>query len=165
MSDVDIIACAQLLFLLTLANGAPVLGKRFLGDRLASPIDAGLCFPDGARLLGHSKTVRGVVLALVATTSGAPLVGLSWRVGALVGAGAMLGDLFSSFVKRRLRMEPSARATGLDQIPESLLPLLVIKEAMRLGLMEITLVAGGSLIGEIVLSRCLYRWSIRERPY
>ena len=32
---------------------------------------------------------------------------------------AMVGDLLSSFVKRRLKFQPSSRATGLDQIPES----------------------------------------------
>lgn len=109
--------------------------------------------------------MRGVVLALLATTAGAPLVGLSLQIGALVGISSMLGDLLSSFVKRRLRMEPSARATGLDQIPESLLPLLVVREAMRLGPGEIAFVTGAFLIGEIALSRCLYRMHIRERPY
>jgi hypothetical protein len=37
---------------------------------------------------------------------------------------AMLGDLFSGFVKRRLGMGPSDKALGLDYVPESLLPLL-----------------------------------------
>ena len=161
----DLVACAQLLVLLTLANGAPVIGKRILGDRAACPLDAGIVLADGAPLFGRSKTVRGIVLALVAATAGAPLLGLSWRIGVLVGISAMLGDLVSSFVKRRLRMEPSTRATGLDQIPESLLPLLVTKEALRLGPAEIGFVTAAFLIGEIVLSRWLYWLRIRERPY
>src|SRR5262245_45390103 len=37
---------------------------------------------------------------------------------------AMTGDLISSFVKRRMGLAPSDRVTGVDQIPESVLPLL-----------------------------------------
>jgi hypothetical protein len=49
---------------------------------------------------------------------------LGWTIGVVVGSMAMLGDLFSSFVKRRLNLPPSSRATFLDQVPESLFPLL-----------------------------------------
>jgi CDP-2,3-bis-(O-geranylgeranyl)-sn-glycerol synthase len=165
MSDMDIVVCAQLLVLLVLANGAPVIGKRLLGDRWACPIDAGLKLPDGAPLLGGSKTVRGVALALAATTAGAPLLGLTWQVGALVGVAAMLGDMLSSFLKRRLHMEPSSRATGLDQIPEALLPALASQEVLRLGLAEVVSVTAAFAIGDILLSRLLFRLRIRERPY
>jgi CDP-2,3-bis-(O-geranylgeranyl)-sn-glycerol synthase len=45
----------------------------------------------------------------VATTAVAPLIGLSWKVGALVALTAMLGDLFSSFLKRRMGLAPNAK--------------------------------------------------------
>ena len=50
------------------------------------------------------------------------MIGLDWRIGALVAAMAMLGDLFSSFLKRRMGLAPSRQAIGLDQIPESCFP-------------------------------------------
>lgn len=161
----DVAVCAQLLALLTLANGAPVIAKRILGERFAFPVDGGLILPDGARLFGRSKTVRGILLAVVVTTAGASLVGLDWRIGALIGAAAMVGDLFSSFVKRRLRMAPSSRATGLDQIPEALLPLVVCSGPLALTFLEIAVVVAIFMIGEVILSRFLFYLRVRDRPY
>jgi len=43
---------------------------------------------------------------------------VGWRVGTLVATFAMAGDLFSSFVKRRLHLASSRMAIGLDHIPE-----------------------------------------------
>src|SRR5258707_15129173 len=64
----------QLLILLTLANGTPVIAKKVFGDRLAWPLDGGLGFIDGRPLLGRSKTLRGIVLAVLAAGArGAPL--------------------------------------------------------------------------------------------
>src|SRR4029434_508345 len=66
---------------------------------------------------------RGIVSSFMATALAALLMGFQWEVGALVAGGAVAGDLFSSFVKRRLGFAPSSMAIGLDQIPESLFPL------------------------------------------
>ena len=101
VDGMNVVAAFQLLVLLTPANGTPVIAKRLLGDRFAVSLDGGLVLPDGAPLFGRSKTVRGIVLAVLVTAAGAPLVVLDWRIGAIVGATAMLGDLVSSFVKRR----------------------------------------------------------------
>jgi hypothetical protein len=82
----------QLLTLLVLANGTPVVAKKILGERLAYPLDGGVEFVDGRPLLGRSKTIRGVVLAVLVTTAGAPLIGLEWIVGFLVGSLAMISS-------------------------------------------------------------------------
>ena len=74
----------QLLILLAVANTAPLLGKRSLGDRLAWPLDGGLAFFDGRPLFGASKTLRGIVLSLLAAAAAGALVGLDWRIGVLV---------------------------------------------------------------------------------
>ena len=37
----------ELLILLAVANGTPVIAKRILGDRLARPLDGGALFFDG----------------------------------------------------------------------------------------------------------------------
>jgi CDP-2,3-bis-(O-geranylgeranyl)-sn-glycerol synthase len=110
---------ARLVLLLAIANGAPVLAKKLLGNLCAAPLDGGMSFFDGRPLFGTSKTLRGIVLSVLATPLGAPLVGLDWKVGTMTATGAMAGDLFSSFVKRRLSLPPSSMAIGLDQIPDA----------------------------------------------
>jgi CDP-archaeol synthase len=158
-------AILQLLVLLTLANGTPVIARRILGDWLAYPLDGGARFLDDRPLFGSSKTIRGVVLAVIVTSLGAPLLGLGASVGLLVSSLSMLGDLVSSFVKRRFALAPSSRATGLDQVPEALFPLLACQIALPLTALDIAVTVAIFFLGEVVLSRLLYRLRIRDRPY
>lgn len=72
----DALAILRSLILLTLANGAPVVAKKAFGRRLAAPLDGGVRFFDRRPLLGPSKTVRGVLAAILASAAGAPLLGL-----------------------------------------------------------------------------------------
>lgn len=155
----------QLLVLLMLANGTPLIAKKVLGERYSRPLDGNLTFADGRPVFGRSKTIRGIVLAVLVTTAGAALMGLGWRTGLLVGAFAMAGDLFSSFCKRRLGMPSSSRASGLDQVPESLLPLLACRDLLALTAVDIALCVVIFVIGEVVLSRLLYAFRLRDRPY
>jgi CDP-2,3-bis-(O-geranylgeranyl)-sn-glycerol synthase len=159
------ILVVQLLILITLANGTPVIAQKLLGKVLDQPLDSGALFLDGRPLFGSSKTVRGIVLSILTTTGFAPIVGLEWTIGLMVAISAMAGDLLSSFTKRRLALAPSSRATGLDQIPESLFPALACRQALALTTLEITFVIGIFFVGEIVLSRLLFRWHVRNRPY
>lgn len=159
------LAILQLLTLLTLANGSPVVTKWMLGSYLAQPLDGNIKFFDGRPLLGSSKTIRGVVASIVVTSASAPLLGLNVKIGFAVGAVAMAGDLLSSFLKRRLGLSPSSRATGLDQIPESLFPLLACRHALSLTAIDITAATVVFFVGEVVLSRVLFRLRLRDRPY
>ena len=159
------IALLQLLLLIGIANGAPVVAKKLLDGIASGPLDTGALFFDGRPVFGRSKTLRGLVAALAATTAAAPLMGLRPALGAMVGATAMAGDLFSSFVKRRLGRAPSSRATGLDQIPEALLPLLAASMAMPLTAADIAVGVAVFFVGEVVLSRLFYRLGLRDRPY
>jgi CDP-2,3-bis-(O-geranylgeranyl)-sn-glycerol synthase len=156
---------ALLLFLLLVANGTPVLLKRFLGDRGARPIDGGRRFRDGRPLLGRSKTWRGLVGAIVATSIVAWAIGSGAWLGALVAVTAHLGDMASSFSKRRLGIASSGQALGIDQIPESLLPALAAAWPLGLGVVEIALVVVLFFVGELALSRLLFRLRIRDEPY
>jgi len=155
----------RLLFLLIVANGAPIFGKRLLGAAFARPVDGGARFFDGRPLLGAAKTWRGLVLAVVATAICAPLVGLPASLGARLGVWAMAGDLFSSFVKRRLGLPASSRAPGLDQIPEALIPLLAIASPAALGAEEIVIVTALFFFGSRALSRVMFDLRVRERPF
>jgi CDP-diglyceride synthetase len=155
----------QAMILLALANGAPVIAKKIFGRSFALPLDGGLTFFDGRALFGPSKTIRGVVLSVLVTAAGAPLIGLDFGVGMIAAAAAMAGDLCSSFLKRRFNFPPSSQALGLDQLPESLLPLLVCRTALSLTAADIALGVGIFFVGELVLSRILYRAHLRDEPY
>ena len=155
----------QLWLLLTLANGTPVIAKKVFGDFLAWPVDGGSRFVDGRALFGPSKTIRGIVLSIVITSGFAPILGVPWNIGAVVGTMAMGGDLFSSFLKRRLNLAPSAMAIGLDQVPESLFPLLACRISLGLSLVDIIIGVAAFFVGAVLLSRVLYRLGLRDLPY
>jgi CDP-2,3-bis-(O-geranylgeranyl)-sn-glycerol synthase len=55
-------AIGQLLFLLMLANGTPVIVKKILRARYSYPLDCDLIFADGRPVLGGSKMIRGSCL-------------------------------------------------------------------------------------------------------
>jgi CDP-2,3-bis-(O-geranylgeranyl)-sn-glycerol synthase len=136
-----------------------------LRHHLSFPLDGGVEFVDGRPLFGKSKTIRGIVLAILLSALAAPALGLSWQIGAVIGSTAMAGDLFSSYLKRRLNLPASSRATGLDQIPESLFPLLVCRSALVLSTLDIAIGVAVFFLGEVALSRLLYQAHIRDRPY
>ncbi len=161
----QLIAIAQVMAVIVAANGAPVLAKKVLGARWAWPLDGGALLFDGRPVFGTSKTLRGVVLAVAAGGLAGPLVGLDVALGAQIAALAMAGDLMSSFLKRRLNRPPSSQALGLDQVPESLLPLWWAASAQGYGAAGVLLGVVVFFVGELLVSRVLFRLHIRDRPY
>jgi len=155
----------ELLVLLFLANGAPVIARNVLGERFAWPVDGGIRFIDGKPLFGASKTLRGLLFSVVFTALGAWSMGLGWVVGFVVAVASMAGDLFSSFIKRRFDVQVSGRATGLDQIPESLFPALACQRMLDLDVTEISAVVVLFFVGDVVLSPVFHKLRIRKRPY
>lgn len=142
-----------------------MLAKRLLGGRCNRPIDGGWRLPDGRPLLGASKTWRGLVSGVALTAIVGAALGFGAVFGALFGAASLAGDLLSSFLKRRLGIASSGRATGLDQIPEALLPLLYARAALDLGLADLALLTLGFLVGSLVLSWLAFRIGLRDQPY
>jgi hypothetical protein len=159
------VALTQVLILLALANGSPVIAKRIFGENYAAPVDGNARFVDGQPLVGPSKTIRGVGVSLVATALGAMLLGLQFWLGLLVASTAMAGDLFSSFLKRRLRLPSSSKVTGLDQIPESLFPLLACQPLLSLTALDIAVACAIFFAGQVVLSRLFFWLRLRDHPY
>jgi CDP-2,3-bis-(O-geranylgeranyl)-sn-glycerol synthase len=155
----------ELFVLLIIANGTPILLEKALGARFNRPLDGGLILRDGRRLLGDSGTIRGVAGAVLATAGVASLLGHGARVGALIGLFSMAGDAASSFIKRRLGLKPGDKSTGLDQIPESLLPLVVVSDRYGLGWLDVTAMVSIFTVFDMVASRVLYRLNIRRRPH
>jgi CDP-2,3-bis-(O-geranylgeranyl)-sn-glycerol synthase len=157
---------AQFLLLILCANGAPILARKLLKQTyFARAIDAGNLFVDNRPLLGPSKTWRGLLASLLLTTLLAPAVGLNMIDGIICASLAMLGDIFSSFVKRRLKIACSDMAIGLDQIPESLLPLTYAHFQYQLPMSHVLAGIIIFLLLELLLSRILYRAGIRKKPY
>ena len=93
-----------LMILLVVANGTAVGAKKLLGATFARPLDGGALFVDGQAHIRTVENHRGIVASVLVTAICAALMGLGWEVGTLVATFAMAGDLFSSFVKRRLHL-------------------------------------------------------------
>ena len=113
----DIAKALYFIFPAYCANAVPVI---FGGGR---PIDAGRTFIDGKPILGSHKTVRGFFAGLIVGTlvgfvqnAVYPLYQSNLLVGFVLSLGALIGDLFDSFVKRRLGFPPGASFPILDQL-------------------------------------------------
>ncbi len=104
-------------------------------------------------------------MSVCASSFIAPLFDFSYLNGALFGFLAMSGDLSASFTKRRLDYIESSRFRVLDILPESLLPLIILREGLALGFIEIILTVTLFFVFEVLLSPLLFRLHIRKRPY
>jgi CDP-2,3-bis-(O-geranylgeranyl)-sn-glycerol synthase len=100
------------------ANAAAVF------SRGRTPIDLGIKFFDGRRVLGKSKTIRGFILGVlcgvvVGVAQGfigtQVLMANRIALAFLLSAGAMTGDLVGSFLKRRLNIPAGGAVPFLDQ--------------------------------------------------
>jgi CDP-2,3-bis-(O-geranylgeranyl)-sn-glycerol synthase len=166
MDSTSALLAAKAMLLLMVANGLPILLNVWLRDRAALPIDGGIRLGrDGQPLFGSHKTWRGLVAAIMGTAAAAVVLGLPAITGAWVGLWAMAGDVLSSFLKRRLARDSGDQALGLDQIPESLLPLLAVRSELGFGLGEVAALVALFLVLELLLSRVLFAWNIREHPW
>ena len=161
----DPVTLLKVLVLITVANAAPVVAGKLLGSRFDAALDGGAQFFDARPLFGASKTIRGVIVSVAATGIAAELLGFDWTLGAALAAAAMVGDLATSFVKRRLAMPIHGRATGLDQVPEAALPLLVLQGRLGLGLVDIGVLGGLFAAVALLGSRALFQLGVKDRPY
>ncbi len=155
----------QVLLLLLTANGIPVLARDLFGSKFSKPIDCGVTAYDNRPLFGYSKTWRGLLTSVFFTGLIAPLFNISLSVGVLFAVFVMLGDLISSFIKRRLGFVESSRYRIIDVIPESALPILVLQYQLELTMLESIVCIIFFFILEVVLSPILYFLKIRKRPY
>lgn len=151
----DLRTVAELILLLVIANATPLLVGVLAGSRLDTAIDGNRRFADGRPLFGPAKTFRGVGSSVTATAIVAPLFGLTFLQGAAFGLLSMLGDLLSSFTKRRLGIAASRSAPLLDQLPETLLPLWVLQPALGPTAMEILAAVAVFIVIDLLLSHLL----------
>jgi CDP-2,3-bis-(O-geranylgeranyl)-sn-glycerol synthase len=161
----NVVVEADLLVLLLVANGSPVGLRMLLGKRWRQPLDAGRRLTDDQPIFGPSKTLAGLAVALVSTSLCAIPIGLGFWVGLSIAIFAMLGDLLSSFIKRRLARPPGTMTLGLDQVPESLLPLLVCKPLLGLSWVQVLLVTLAFIAADLLISQLMYRLGIGNHPH
>ncbi|MGC8614548.1 MAG: CDP-2,3-bis-(O-geranylgeranyl)-sn-glycerol synthase [Thermoprotei archaeon] len=98
------------------ANGSPVLirGKR--------PIDFGQNAHDGKRVFGDGKTWEGFIGGVMIGTLVGAIESALWpslmqiNLAFLMSLGALSGDLFAAFLKRRAGLKRGQPAPVLDQL-------------------------------------------------
>ena len=146
-------------------NGAPILLAKLAGNRFDCPIDGNQLFFDGKPVLGSSKTFRGLISALLMSILLGSIFTIPLLTSLLFGMLSMAGDLTSSFIKRRMGLASSSMALGLDQIPESLFPLLGCKVLLGISMEQIVFVVLIFFVMELVLSWILFLFKIRKTPY
>ncbi len=94
------------------ANMAPVIFKRV--PLFAAPVDFGF-YLSSQRIFGANKTWRGLIFGTLTAVIVAHLQGKAFLWGLTLGAGALAGDLFKSFLKRRLNIPPGRSWPVFDQ--------------------------------------------------
>lgn len=110
-------AISALLFILPsyAANSVPAV---FGGG---TPIDLGRRFFDGERVFGSNKTIKGFASGFLAGVFVSVMIGILFSIGflvpcTLISIGALVGDLFGAFVKRRMKLPPGYPLPLLDQL-------------------------------------------------
>jgi CDP-2,3-bis-(O-geranylgeranyl)-sn-glycerol synthase len=136
-TDPALVSGLLALGLVVTANSAAWAAGRTIGKRWPAPLDFGRTLADGTRILGAHKTWVGLLGAVCACALITRLTGLGIAVGAGFGALALLGDAASSFAKRRLHIGSGLEVFGLDQVPEALLPMIVLAGPLGIGIREI----------------------------
>jgi len=155
----------QTLILLLATNGAPVLVASIFNSHGTLPLDLGKQLQDGHPVFGSSKTWRGLISALFTSCILSILFGYGFWFGLVFGTLAMTGDLISSFVKRRRGLKPSDQSLGLDQLPESIIPSIYALVVLGLEWWWAILLPLSFMLIQILISKPLYWFKIRKRPY
>ncbi|MEJ2642234.1 MAG: CDP-archaeol synthase [Desulfosarcinaceae bacterium] len=117
----------KILVILIVANTAPILSSALFPKARRWPLDNGRRLADGRPLLGAHKTLWGLLSGIGAAGIIGLLMGLSLATGLLIGLASLLGDLLTSFFKRRLGLVAGETAHLFDHLLEGALPLLLCK--------------------------------------
>lgn len=126
----------RVVFFLFLVNSLPPIGAVLMSDRYGFAVDGGKMWFDGRPIFGSHKTFRGIAAGVTGGTLAFSLLGVSWWVAGIAALLAMTGDLVSSFIKRRSILASGEEAIILDQIFESLFPLLFLNQYLLLNLKQ-----------------------------
>lgn len=132
----DLTHALAALLLVIVANVAPWAAGRYFSGYWRAPLDGGATLADGTRVLGDHKTWRGLVIGALACGLVARLLQYPLLLGVAFGVLSLAADATTSFVKRRLRLHPGAEIPGVDQLPEALVPLMLLSRPLGVDLSE-----------------------------
>jgi predicted MPP superfamily phosphohydrolase len=147
----------KILLLLLVTNSAPLLAARLFPKMFCVPLDQGRRLTDGNPVLGDNKTVCGLLGGIAAAGALSLLISFPLAAGLLIAVVSLLGDLLTSFIKRRLGFAGGEEVYLLDHLLEGGLPLLLCKSlfslsgSLSLALLMLFLVCG--LLGTVVVDR------------
>lgn len=145
------------------ANMAPVLSRFVFWNA-----------PLNKKLFGSHKTVVGTLFGLVAAIIVAfiqsELVGFvhypDWLLlGLLLGSGALLGDIFKSFVKRQLKIKPGKPWIPFDEIDFSVGALIFVSFVYFPGWLESFVIIVISALGHIAVNHAAFYLKIRKEKW
>jgi predicted MPP superfamily phosphohydrolase len=131
---------------LFLVNCLPVITQVVLGEWLRYPVDGGALWLDNKPLFGQNKTIRGVVVSVAGGMGACSLLGQPWWIGGVVATFVMMGDLTSSFIKRRLNVPAGSDLFPLDHLFESLLPVLFLVQILSLSWDQFIVIVGSFVL-------------------
>jgi CDP-2,3-bis-(O-geranylgeranyl)-sn-glycerol synthase len=157
-----------------IANATPVAATKIpLLKDWRAPLDFGKSFR-GKRVFGANKTWRGLATgtligALVGVTQSFFLNynGSHWNaawLGALMGAGALMGDALESFIKRQRGVPAGHSWFPFDQLDYIIGALLFIYPFARLPLHIMAIILATYFGLHIVTVYVFYLLGIRDRP-
>ncbi len=165
-----------------LANMAPVITKGVFKN-LAKPIDFGKKI-NGKEILGSHKTFRGLLFGVVFGILTALIQFLLYRyeafnkvsifdyglmssiiLGALMGFGAVFGDMVKSFFKRRVKIEPGKPWIPFDQIDFVIGGLLLSFIIFIPPIPYIVMIIVVSPLGHIAVNHLAFYLKIRKEKW
>jgi predicted MPP superfamily phosphohydrolase len=163
----------KIIFLLLIINFAPPLLTVYFEECGNLPIDRGRKFLDGKPIFGPHKTYRGFIGGILSGVTVGVMFGFPIWLGLCTGTLSMLGDLISSFIKRRIEQPSGTIAPVLDQAFEGFLPLMLLGPYCQLSSWHILFLGAlfcfvafiGSHFFKIILSSTPFgRYSRKVRP-
>jgi len=157
------------------ANMAPVIVKnRF--KKIAVPLDL------GKGIFGNNKTYRGLIFGILFAIVIAYFQFLLYRfgvfkglsfvdysnwllLGALMGCGALFGDLVESFIKRRLNIGPGQRFIPWDQVDFVIGALVFVGFVVVLDWKKVLVIILVSVLGHILVNHAAYYLGVRKEKW
>ncbi len=123
----SLLLTTKMVIFLWLINFVPPLLALIFHNKFNKPVDANKTFFDGQPILGSHKTIRGVTGAVICGGITAHLFSFTFFEGTTIAALSMLGDLITSFLKRRVKTPSGTVIPGMDQFLEAFLPIIFWK--------------------------------------
>ncbi|MEM2878098.1 MAG: CDP-2,3-bis-(O-geranylgeranyl)-sn-glycerol synthase [Candidatus Hadarchaeales archaeon] len=159
--------CRAIWFILPayVANASPVI----LGGGRA--VDGGKKMRDGRPIFGPGKTIRGIVGGMAAGTVTGIIQALLTSssqyilVAILLSAGALIGDLLGSFIKRRLNIPRGGAAPLLDQLGFVIFAILIASPFMFPGWEAVVIIMLITPPLHLATNFIGYKMGVKSRPY